>query len=724
MTAAVLPLLLFAAALPKASMIPVSEVLEPNAALASFELADGLQIELVASEPMVVSPVAMAFDEHDRLFVVEMPGYPLGNPPGEKPADRIALLEDTNGDGRMDKRTIYADGLAFPTGVLPWKDGIIVTCAPDILLLRDTDGDGRANERRVLFTGFSITRNVELRINCPTLGPEGWIYIASGLSGGTITTPDHPERPALKMTADVRFQPDTLELENVDGRSQYGMSFDAAGRRFICMNRLPVQHVVLASKWLQRNPNLTFTETVEDCNERTMRNLYRAAEQPSGVQLFPISSHFVNVDSHAGSFTAACGVHIWRGSGLPQIYRGAAFSCDPTANLVHVDRLLPHGATFAAEPILDGHEFLASHDDWFRPVFLTTGPDDALYVADMYQKIIEHVDFLPEEVRKYADVNAGRDRGRIWRVVVKEKPAVPVQPEPIVAKEAWIDVPQPEAPAAANQWLQERLDAAASPDARTRFLAALVLGDVSGPRATAALAAIAVRDMSDRWARAAVLGGVAGREVEVFKALAPHLRDSGRDEQEFLTVLGRGFPDLSAVRSVFLDETVGGKGLEKEQRFGIAAALLLGLSEKTGRRLGSEPDDPWLDAIRRESIRRAQDADYPLAQRITRVRLLGRISWEQAGATLQHLAVHEPNESLRSAAIRSLAGFDEPEVVRTLLAAENWSAATPTQRTTSLSALLPSAFHLGGLLGAIESGAVPASAISGVPRRQLLARRQ
>ncbi|MPY89925.1 MAG: dehydrogenase, partial [Luteitalea sp.] len=148
MATVLLPLLLLVATFQKASMIPASEALAPEAALASFEVADGLQIELVASEPLVFSPVAMAFDERDRLFVVEMPGYPLGNPPGKKPADRVALLEDSDGDGRMDQRTVYADGLAYPTGVLPWKDGIIVTCAPDILFLRDTDGDGRADQRR------------------------------------------------------------------------------------------------------------------------------------------------------------------------------------------------------------------------------------------------------------------------------------------------------------------------------------------------------------------------------------------------------------------------------------------------------------------------------------------------------------------------------------------------------------------------------------------------
>ena len=342
--------LFFATAAPKVSMIPQSSALEPATAHASFEVAEGLKIELVAAEPLVISPVAMAFDERGRLFVVEMPGFPLGSPPGEKPIDRIALLEDTDGDGRMDRRTVYADGLAEPMGVLPWKDGIIVTVAPDVLYLRDTDGDGRADERRTLFTGFSIKQTPALRMNCPLLGPDGWVYIASGQSGGTITTPEHPERPALEMTSDVRFHPETLAIENVDGRSQYGISFDAAGRRFLCNNRMPVKHVVASAKWWQRNPRLKFSETVQECNERILRNTFRASGSCGGVPIFPLTSHYVNVDAHVGSVTAACSVLVWRGNGLPDQYKGSAFTCEPTANLVRVDRLVPDGATFAAVP--------------------------------------------------------------------------------------------------------------------------------------------------------------------------------------------------------------------------------------------------------------------------------------------------------------------------------------------------------------------------------------
>src|SRR4051812_11556274 len=394
------------------AMCTASAQLSPIDALAAFQHAPDVRVELVAAEPLVMSPCAMAFDEQGRLFVAENRGYPrTANPP----QGNIVLLEDTDDDGRMDKRTVFADGLTFPNGVMPWRGGVIVTCAPDVLYLKDSNGDGKADERTVLLTGFATTGSTQLRVNAPTLGPDGWIYLAAGLSGGEITCPSHPERAALKMTADVRFHPDTLEVENVDGRSQYGMSFDDDGRRFICMNRIPVQHVVLPSKMLARNPHLAFSETVQDCSERTVKTGLRGGGD--GVRLYPISHNITTADSHAGSFSAACGIHIWRGGALPEQYRGCAFTCDPTGNLVHVDKLEPRGATFAAVPLLEGREFLASSDDWYRPVFLADGPDGALYICDMYRKTIEHPDYLPEEVRKRTDFESGKEMGRIWKVV-------------------------------------------------------------------------------------------------------------------------------------------------------------------------------------------------------------------------------------------------------------------------------------------------------------------
>ena len=250
-----------------------------------------MRVKLVAAEPLVECRAPSPSMNAGSFFVAENRGYPNTR----TAAGRIALLTDTDGDGRMDQRTTFADGLTFPNGVMPWRGGVIVTCAPDVLFLRDTDGDGRADERRVLLTGFDTKGSTQLRVNCPTLGPDGWIYLAAGLSGGSIACPEHSERPALKMTSDVRFHPDTLEVQNVDGRAQYGMAFDDYGRRFICMNRVPVQQVVLSSKWLARNPHVTFSDLVRDCSERTVKTDLRGGGD--GVRLFPISRNITTADS-------------------------------------------------------------------------------------------------------------------------------------------------------------------------------------------------------------------------------------------------------------------------------------------------------------------------------------------------------------------------------------------------------------------------------------------
>src|SRR5688572_28879970 len=343
------------------------------------------------------------------MFVAENRGYPVGPEPG-----LIVMLEDTNRDGRVEKRTVFADNLTFPNGVLPWNGGVIVTCAPDIVFLKDTDGDGKADVKRVLLTGFVTNNTTQLRVSHPTWGIDNWVYVTSGLTGGKITCPEKPGKAPLELRTDLRFRPDTLEFEAVDGKGQFGMTFDDFGHRFNCMNRVHIQHVVLSSKQLARNPHLSFAETVQNVPELMVPEPLKG--HGAAARIYPLSQNITTADSHAGTFTAACGVLIYRGNALPQAYYGNAFACDPAGNLVHRDILTPSGATFSARAATEGREFLASPDDWFRPVFLANGPDGALYICDMYRKTIEHPQYLPEEIRKRTDFDSGRGMGRVYRV--------------------------------------------------------------------------------------------------------------------------------------------------------------------------------------------------------------------------------------------------------------------------------------------------------------------
>ena len=398
--------------------------LSPEDALASFELEPGYRIELAAAEPLVKSPVAIAFDERGRMYVVENRGYPdpLEGSPAAVPQGVVALLEDTDRDGRFDRRTEFAAGLTYPNGVMPWDGGVFVTCAPDLLYLKDTNGDGVADIRRIVFTGFANTRTAQIRFSHPTLAIDNWIYLTGGLNGGRVTAPDRPERPAVEFTNnDSRFNPLTLQFELTGGQGQFGMTFDDYGRRFICDNRHPAWHVVLEPRYLKRNPHLAFSSTVQEVSKSGADAIVwpRSADLTTASFIPSLMSA-----PHKGTFTAASGLHIHRGDALPDGGKGSLFICESAQNLVQRQIRSVNGVTFTASPATPGRDFLTSRDNWFRPVFAANGPDGALYLVDMYRKVIDHPQYVPEGSRGLLDFEAGRERGRIYRVAAQNWKAV------------------------------------------------------------------------------------------------------------------------------------------------------------------------------------------------------------------------------------------------------------------------------------------------------------
>ncbi|MFO0895990.1 MAG: PVC-type heme-binding CxxCH protein [Pirellulales bacterium] len=397
--------LLLALAAPAAASPPLS----PEDSLKAIHLAPGLRAELVAAEPEVVDPVAIRFDERGRLWVVEMRDYPSGPHEGQAPQSRIRVLEDADGDGRYETAHTFAEGLAMPTGLQPWKGGVFVTLAGRLAYLKDTDGDGRADLDETWFTGFA-EENEQLRANHPKLALDGFIYVASGLRGGVVRNARSGEERTVNLrSADFRFDPRSGEWDTAAGNSQFGLTFDDFGRRFLCENRHPLRHVVLEERYLRRNPLLAVPAVYEN-----------VAPSDAASRIWPLTRQWTTAGFHAGQFTAACGVEIYRGSALPREYYGHAFTCEPTGSLVHCERMRPHGATFRSEPMFADREFLASTDEWFRPVNLEHGPDGALYVVDMYRQVIEHPHWMPEEMKSRLDFRAGDDRGRIYRIVAED----------------------------------------------------------------------------------------------------------------------------------------------------------------------------------------------------------------------------------------------------------------------------------------------------------------
>jgi putative membrane-bound dehydrogenase-like protein len=400
--------------------------LDPAAALARFRLLDPhLTIELVAAEPEVIDPVSIAFDETGGMWVVEMRDYPWGpRRPGEtvdsgEPRSVIKRLTDRDGDGRYETATVFADKLLFPTGLLPWKGGVIVTLAGEIAWMKDADGDGRADVRETWFRGFS-QENSQLRANHPRLGQDGLVYVANGLRGGKVVPGDVWKRETKPLdlgSQDFRFDPHTGACTTVSGSGQFGLTFDAFGRRFVCSNRNPGMHVVLESEDVARNPRYAPPAIVHD-----------AAAAAENSRVFPISKAWTTATFHAGQFTAACGVLAFRGAALDadgagRIANGLTlFTCEPTGNLVHRTRATQLGGSFRENPSTVEQEFLASDDTWFRPVDLHEGPDGALYVVDMYRAVIEHPEWVPKELQNRSDERDGDDKGRIWRVRRKGTP--------------------------------------------------------------------------------------------------------------------------------------------------------------------------------------------------------------------------------------------------------------------------------------------------------------
>ena len=445
--------------------------LSPAQALASFELEPGYRIELAAAEPLVRNPVAIAFDSRGRLYVAESRGYPgpLEGAPPAAPEGVIALLEDADHDGRFDRRTEFARNLTFPNGILPWDGGVFVTCAPDLIYLKDTTGDGVADERRVVLTGFDATKTPQLRFSHPTLGVDNWIYLTSGLTGGRVTAPDQPERPPVVFAnSDSRFNPITHAFELTGGQSQYGLTFDDQGHRFTCSNRRPVMQVVLESRYLQRNPHLAFSQTVED-----------VAAAGSQAVVWPLSGDTTTASfipglmsaPHSGTFTAASGVHIHRGDALPAGHRDSLFICESAQNLVQRQVRSPNGVTFTSKPARTGHDFLSSRDTWFRPVFAANGPDGALYIVDMYRKIIDHPQYVPEQSRALLDFEAGKERGRIYRVAAsgwkRERAAIDLGRMTAAELTRTLEHPNAWRRETAQRLLLERQDRGAVPMLRT-----------------------------------------------------------------------------------------------------------------------------------------------------------------------------------------------------------------------------------------------------------------
>ncbi|MEO2029204.1 MAG: PVC-type heme-binding CxxCH protein [Fuerstiella sp.] len=423
---------------------------DATAALQTFRLAEDFGLELVAAEPLVGDPVAACFDEFGRMYVAEMHGYPFSQEPtklnpnggGKKDAGIIRLLEDTNGDGRMDDSVVFAAGISWPTSICCYNGGVFVIAPQYLYYLKDTDGDNRADVREVVLSGFGRD-NVQAVTNGLQWGLDNRIYFAAGRNPKTLR--HRGKLLPVSGGVDLRFDPKTETFDSVTGGLQFGHSMDDWGTRFVCSNSNHIQQVIFPQGYLTRNPYLVASGLIRSIAAdgasaqvfrisppepwRIVRQKWRAADKgykliinsDGGWEFIPLDptkkKGAVPTEYPEGYFTSATGITIYRGNAYPEKYQGNAFVGDVGGNLVHRKIVHTDSIVYRAERADRGQEFLACSDNWFRPVNFVNAPDGTLYVLDMYRETVEHPYSIPEEIKKFLHLTSGHDRGRIYRLV-------------------------------------------------------------------------------------------------------------------------------------------------------------------------------------------------------------------------------------------------------------------------------------------------------------------
>jgi len=436
--------------------------LSPAESLKRVQLPPGYRLELIASEPLIHEPSGICWDERGRLFVSELHGYNLegqfdieelnkagkldrevrrvqANERAKEAAQvgtygTVKLLSDTDGDGVMDKATVFADRLPPAYGICPARGGIIVACAPDIVFLADQDGDGKAEIQEKLFTGFAIGA-LERGINQPQWGLDNWIYFGRGHGGGKITGP-RLTTPVNLPSTDFRIKPDGTAIEPITGGTHtFGHAFTEDGERFTTTTSLPGRYVTpLPWHYLARNPDAAAPSTEQNAADYTRvfpvapPHPWRTkrAEDP-GFSKFYRDRYGAGDSDPGGWFTSGCGALVYQDVALPPESRGVYFVCEPAQNLVHRAIIERNGPALRLRrpPGEEAREFLASGDPWFHPIHLAHAPEGAIAIVDMYREIIEDYSAVPRFLQQQYGLTNGINHGRIWRLTHRDAPTAP-----------------------------------------------------------------------------------------------------------------------------------------------------------------------------------------------------------------------------------------------------------------------------------------------------------
>lgn len=357
--------------------------LKPEEEQKKFKLPEGFEINLVAAEPDIQKPLNMQFDEKGRIWLTCSVEYPYAAPLDKPGRDSIRVLEDTDGDGRFEKVTVFADGLNIPIGIYPWKGGCIAWSIPNIWHFEDTDGDGKCDKRTKLYGPFDHTRDVHGNCNAFRRGFDGWVYACHGFNNDSHVKGKDGHEVHLNSGNTFRFKLDGSRIEHfTHGQvNPFGMCFDEL-----------------------------FNIFTADCHSKPIYQLLRGGYYPSFGKPDDGLGFVPPMMDHLHGSTAICGLTTYTGDNFPKEYRGQFFSGNVMTSRINRNKPEYHGSTIKA---IEQPDFLSTSDPWFRPVDIHIGPDGAMYILDFYNRIIGHYEVpLP---------HPGRDRtsGRIWRIVYK-----------------------------------------------------------------------------------------------------------------------------------------------------------------------------------------------------------------------------------------------------------------------------------------------------------------
>ncbi len=382
-----------------------SPVLSPADEMKTFYMAPGYRVELVASEPMIQDPVLIDWDPEGRMWAIEMAGYMLDIQATREhdPLGRIVVLEDTNGDGAMDKRTVFFEGLVLPRALKVLDHGVLVGEPPNLWLMKDTNGDLKADTKELVTDTYGrLDANVEHNANSLMWAMDNWMYTS-------------------EVDMYLRLRDGKFEVRKTLSRGQWGASQDDVGHVYRNTNSSALHVDLVPTPYYLRNPALTRTRGSYEFLGGTSDDLNTTwpVRATPGVNR-GYQAGVLRADGSLSSYTAVAAPTVYRGDRLPADLYGNVFLVEPAGNLVSRVIVSDDGETLRGKKAYEQAEFLASTDERFRPVYLSSAPDGTLYIVDMYRGIIQHKGFITEYLRDQIvsrSLEQPPARGRIYRIV-------------------------------------------------------------------------------------------------------------------------------------------------------------------------------------------------------------------------------------------------------------------------------------------------------------------